>query len=42
MAVGATIGGYSGGRLAKALPDWVLRALIIVVAIVALGHELLD
>lgn len=41
MAVGATIGGYSGGRLAKSLPDWVLRGLIIVVAVVSLGHELL-
>ncbi|SDU60984.1 sulfite exporter TauE/SafE family protein [Jiangella alkaliphila] len=42
MAVGATIGGYTGGRLAKALPNWVLRGLIIVVAVVSLGHELLD
>ncbi|TDE15863.1 sulfite exporter TauE/SafE family protein [Jiangella asiatica] len=41
MAVGATIGGYTGGRLAKAVPDWALRALIIVIAVVSLAHELI-
>lgn len=42
MAIGATIGGYSGGRLAKAVPDWVLRGLIILVAVVSLTHELIS
>lgn len=41
MAVGATIGGYSGGRLAKTVPDWALRGLIILIAVVSLGHELI-
>jgi uncharacterized membrane protein YfcA len=40
IAVGATFGGYAGGRLAKAVPAWLLRSVIVVVAGAALVHEL--
>lgn len=40
IALGALFGGYAGGRLAKAVPAWVLRGIIIVVAIAALVREI--
>ncbi|MDM7856004.1 sulfite exporter TauE/SafE family protein [Cellulomonas alba] len=40
IAVGAAVGGYAGGRLAKAVPAWFLRAVIVVVAGLALVHSL--
>jgi hypothetical protein len=41
IAVGAVIGGYAGGNLAKAVPAWVLRLIIVAVAAAALLRELL-
>ncbi|PFG30702.1 sulfite exporter TauE/SafE family protein [Paramicrobacterium agarici] len=38
MAGAALIGGYQGASLAKRLPDLLLRALVVVVAIVSLTH----
>ena len=40
IALGATFGGYAGGRLAKEVPAWVLRGIIIAVAVVALVREI--
>jgi uncharacterized membrane protein YfcA len=40
IAAGAIVGGYAGGHLAKAVPAWVLRAIIVVVASIALIREL--
>ncbi|MCS6711132.1 sulfite exporter TauE/SafE family protein [Brachybacterium sp. EF45031] len=41
IAVGALLGGYFGARLAKKLPDPVLRGAIVVVALVALVRHVL-
>lgn len=40
IALGAAVGGYAGGRVAKAVPAWFLRAVIAVVAGTALVHSL--
>ena len=40
IAFGALVGGYAGGRLAKVVPAWALRSLIVVVAATALVREL--
>lgn len=40
IALGAAVGGYAGGRLAKAVPAWFLRSVIVVVAGLALVHSL--
>lgn len=41
MAAGALLGGYGGGRIAKAVPDVVLRGVIVVVALASLANEFL-
>lgn len=41
LAIGATVGGYTGGRLAKIAPGWLLRSVIVVVAGTALVRALL-
>lgn len=41
IAVGALLGGYFGAHMAKKLPDGVLRGIIVVVALVALGRQVL-
>lgn len=38
MAVAAFLGGYFGAEVAKRLPDLLLRALIVVVAVASLAH----
>lgn len=39
IAIGSLIGGFSGAHVAKRLPDGVLRAVIVVVALVALARQ---
>ncbi len=41
VALGATFGGYTGGRAAKAIPPWVLRLVIVLVAGASLVKELI-
>lgn len=41
IAVGALLGGYFGAHLAKRMPEWLLRGIIVVVALAALVRELL-
>lgn len=41
MAAGALIGGYGGGRVAQAVPDVILRAIIVAVALASLANEFL-
>ncbi|MFC7457134.1 sulfite exporter TauE/SafE family protein [Brachybacterium sp. GCM10030267] len=40
IAVGALLGGYFGAHLAKKLPDWLLRGIIVVVALVAIVRQI--
>ncbi|MCL2594596.1 MAG: sulfite exporter TauE/SafE family protein [Promicromonosporaceae bacterium] len=40
IALGAAIGGYAGGHLAKRVPPWALRTLIVIIAATALIREL--
>ena len=40
-AAGALLGGYFGAHLAKRLPEWALRGVIVVVALAALLREVL-
>ena len=39
IAVGALIGGYFGAHLAKLMPEWLLRGVIVVVALIALVRQ---
>jgi uncharacterized membrane protein YfcA len=39
IAIGALLGGYFGSHLTKRLPEWVLRGVIVVVALVALVRQ---
>ncbi|MGP9538781.1 sulfite exporter TauE/SafE family protein [Brachybacterium sp. AOP43-C2-M15] len=39
IAVGALLGGYFGAHLAKRMPEWLLRGIIVVVALVALVRQ---
>lgn len=39
IAIGALVGGYAGAHLAKRLPDWALRGVIVVVALAALVRQ---
>lgn len=39
IAVGSLLGGFFGAHLAKRLPEWALRGVIVVVALVALFRE---
>ncbi|MGO3478546.1 MAG: sulfite exporter TauE/SafE family protein, partial [Brachybacterium tyrofermentans] len=39
IAVGALIGGYFGAHLAKLMPEWLLRGIIVVVALIALVRQ---
>jgi uncharacterized membrane protein YfcA len=41
IAVGAMLGGFFGAHLAKRLPEWALRGVIVVVALFALVREVL-
>lgn len=41
IAVGALLGGYFGAHLAKRMPEWLLRGIIVVVALVALVRQVL-
>jgi len=41
LALGATFGGYAGGRFARAVPGWALRLVIVVVAVASLVRALL-
>ena len=41
LAVSGLIGGFAGSHIAKRLPNSVLRAAIVVVALVALARQLL-
>lgn len=41
IAVGALLGGYFGAHLAKRMPEWLLRGIIVVVALVALLRQVL-
>lgn len=41
IAVGSLIGGYAGSHVAKRLPESVMRAVIVVVALVALARQFL-
>jgi len=41
VAFGATFGGYAGGRIAKAVPAWVLRTVIVLVAGTSLVKQFL-
>ena len=41
IAVGALVGGYFGAHLAKTMPEWLLRGVIVVVALVALVRQVL-
>lgn len=41
IAVGSLLGGFFGAHLAKRLPEWVLRGIIVVVALFALAREVL-
>ena len=39
IAVGSLLGGFFGAHLAKRLPEWALRGVIVVVALAALFRE---
>ena len=41
IAVGALLGGYFGAHLAKRMPEWLLRGVIVVVALFALARQVL-
>jgi len=41
IAVGALLGGYFGAHLAKKMPEWLLRGVIVVVALIALVRQVL-
>ncbi|MGO1566751.1 MAG: sulfite exporter TauE/SafE family protein, partial [Brachybacterium sp.] len=41
IAVGALLGGYFGAHLAKRMPEWLLRGIIVVVALAALVRQVL-
>jgi uncharacterized protein len=41
IAVGALLGGYFGAHLAKRMPEWLLRGVIVAVALVALVRQVL-
>lgn len=41
IAVGALLGGYFGAHLAKRMPEWLLRGIIVAVALVALVRQVL-
>lgn len=41
IAVGSLLGGFFGAHLAKRLPEWALRGVIVVVALAALLREVL-
>ena len=41
IAVGSLLGGFFGAHLAKRLPEWALRGVIVVVALSALLREVL-
>lgn len=41
IAIGGLIGGYFGSHLTKRLPEWLLRGIIVVVALVALVRQVL-
>ena len=41
IAVGALMGGYFGAHLAKQMPEWLLRGVIVAVALVALVRQVL-
>jgi uncharacterized membrane protein YfcA len=41
IAVGSLLGGFFGAHLAKRLPEWALRGVIVVVAVIALCREVL-
>lgn len=41
IAVGALLGGYFGAHLAKKMPEWLLRGIIVAVALVALVRQVL-
>jgi uncharacterized membrane protein YfcA len=41
IAIGGLIGGYFGSHLTKRLPEWLLRGVIVVVALVALVRQVL-
>jgi uncharacterized membrane protein YfcA len=42
IAVGATIGGGLGGRYGRRLPSSALRALVVVIAVVAAMWQLVE
>ncbi|MGO1423584.1 MAG: sulfite exporter TauE/SafE family protein [Brachybacterium sp.] len=41
IAVGALLGGYFGAHLAKRMPGWLLRGIIVAVALIALVRQIL-
>ncbi|MDN6330849.1 MAG: sulfite exporter TauE/SafE family protein, partial [Brachybacterium sp.] len=41
IAVGALLGGYFGAHLAKRMPEWLLRGIIVAVALIALVRQIL-
>ena len=41
IAVGALLGGYFGAHLAKRMPEWLLRGIIVLVAVIALVRQVL-
>ena len=41
IAVGAQLGGYFGAHLAKRMPEWLLRGIVVVVALAALVRQVL-
>ncbi|MGY5766363.1 sulfite exporter TauE/SafE family protein [Brachybacterium sp. DNPG3] len=41
IAVGALVGGYFGAHLAKRMPEWLLRGIIVAVALFALARQVL-
>ena len=41
IAVGALLGGYFGAHLAKRMPEWLLRGVIVAVALFALARQVL-
>ncbi|AXK45639.1 sulfite exporter TauE/SafE family protein [Brachybacterium saurashtrense] len=41
IAVGALLGGYFGAHLAKRMPEWLLRGIIVAVALIALVRQVL-
>nr|WP_245354756.1 sulfite exporter TauE/SafE family protein [Brachybacterium sacelli] len=41
IALGALLGGFFGAHLAKRMPEWLLRGIIVVVALIALVRQVL-